>query len=446
MSDSTHGPQNLRVQPVFHQPAHALLRPDRVVVCTEYFFLHWRPRLGPERAALVEALRYLAAQIDKRGPALQHIEITAGRLAEITGMTARQVLALLQSEPLPDEKPWRQLQSPEEKPGYKAYVADQVVALRHFIPRLRYASVHDPLTGKTLRTGYILEIALDDPLLPEDQALLEAPAPAPERKSVKPNIGFYGQSANSNICIYAPHCQERKCKNWVLRGVNPNICTGLSVNLPVTETDVSGSADSAALPTISQAPEAVARPRRSAPPNDAAQSLPNVSEIAAPPPSGFCESEGERTLQGNSLRSVDLDLPLPQLKQRALADLRRAKRAPTQITIVAQFIGRLLGLGCDDAGLPRRKPDKADHARVGELCKRFTAEAVLSTAFAVAGRLPDDLRDPLAYLQVSLENQRRDAQEHKPKPRSGRGERGCSVDLDQFTAEDYLNSYGGGAS
>jgi len=439
MPEATPATRNLRAQPVFHQRVNAVLRPDRVVVCTEYFFLHWRPRLGPERAALVETLRYLIAQTAPKDSPMQRIEITAARLSEMTGMTARQVLALLQSEPLEDDKPWRRLQSPEEK-GYKTYVANQVAALRAFIPRLRYASAYDPQAGKTLRTGYILEVALDDPLLPQDQALCAVQNDA-EIESVNANICIYAPGVKPNICIYAPACDERKCRNWVLRGVKPNIGAGLSVNLPVTETNVSGSAD-AGVPAISQAPESAARSRRSDRLNDAAQSLPGVSEIAAVSPAEFCEPAEEKSLQGNGLRSVDLDLPLPQLKQRALADLHRVRRASAQITIVAQFVGRLLGLGYDDAGLPRRKPDKTDHARVGELCKQFTAEAVLETAFAVAGRIPNEARDPLAYLRVSLENQRREPKERPSASRSSKGDRGCGVNLDQYSNEDYLKSYG----
>jgi len=438
MPDITNETRNLLAQPVFHQRANALLRPDRVVVSTEYFFLHWRPRLGPERTALVEALRYLVTQIDKKEASLQRLEITAARLAEMTGMTDRQVQALLKSEAGPEIAPWRRLQSPIGK-EYKAYVADQVAALRHFIPRLRYASVYDRETGKTLRTGYILEIALDDPLLPEDQKALHAAVEAAQPESVNANICIYGPGVNSNICVYASQNEGRKCKYWVLRGVNANICTGPSDNLTVTETIVSGAAD-AGSPATSQAPESASLVCGGAGSlNEVGYSLPEAPEVVAVSPSEFCEPEEVKSLQGSSPRTVELDLPLPQLKQRALADLRRIRRVPTQNTIVAQFIGRLLGLGFDTTGLPRRKPDRADHARVGELCKLFGAEAVLETTFAVAGRLPEGTRDPLAYLRVSLENQ---LQEHKPRERAEKTSRGSRVNLDQLTPEDYLNSYG----
>jgi len=66
----------------------------------------------------------------------------------------------LAHEPIPDQKPWHRLvPSPGEEIAYLGY----------FIPRLKYAYVHQD--GVTRRQGFVLEILMEDPLVPADRAL-----------------------------------------------------------------------------------------------------------------------------------------------------------------------------------------------------------------------------------------------------------------------------------
>jgi hypothetical protein len=137
-------------------------------------------------------------------------------------------------------------------------------------------------------------------------------------------------------------------------------------------------------------------------------------------------------------RTVDLDLPLPQLKELALGDLRRQRKRSSKVSIVTQFVARLTGLGRDELGSLRTQPERADYARVGQLCKAFGFEPVLRQAFAVAGRMPDEVEDPLAYLRVGLEHQRRrKAQRRREARQPVAAGYGAGANIDQYTPDDY---------
>jgi hypothetical protein len=71
------------------------------------------------------------------------------------------VASWLKHQPIPDDKPWRSIAPVDER--------SQTLAL--FIPRLRYA--YKTSKGKTRRTGFLLEILMEDPVAPEDEARLQ---------------------------------------------------------------------------------------------------------------------------------------------------------------------------------------------------------------------------------------------------------------------------------
>ncbi|NJN94374.1 MAG: hypothetical protein HC875_09915 [Anaerolineales bacterium] len=67
----------------------------------------------------------------------------------------------LKHEPIPNDKPWRSIVPSDEKAKY----------LSLFIPRVRYA--YETYNGKTRRVGFLLEIVMEDPVVPEDEARLQ---------------------------------------------------------------------------------------------------------------------------------------------------------------------------------------------------------------------------------------------------------------------------------
>lgn len=414
----------ITLQPGYHEPRNTVLRPEQVLIYTRYFFERWAPRLGPERTQLVLVLRDLAQQhrdtneattLSRGAAALQ---LTSATLGARLGLTEKQVQALLRSEPLPKADEWRQLALPE--PGvYKPDTPNQVLALRCFIPRLRYSYERVPGEPTPRRTGFIIEIALDDSLTPEDQARV-----------------------NANFGVDAA---ARERQNLLSHPVNANFGAQPTDNLPATKANASGAAAACALSsalTADPGPAAVARQPGvdSDPGNAPSRPVPGTAVAPSAAPS-WRPPEHAAAPESSPPRTVDLQLPLPQLRARALADLRRQRKRAAQVAIVAQFAGRLTGLGIDAAGLPRITPERTDYARVGELCRDFGAESVLTQLFVIAGRLPDTTSDPLAYLRSSLEHQRQRGTQAAPTSRGNGGAPayGAGVPVDQFAVEDYLD-------
>jgi hypothetical protein len=339
-------------------------------------------------------------------------------------MTAKQVQRLLKSRPLADSKSWREL-DPQQERAYKKYEIAQIQALQHFIPRLRYDYQPNPDTGRPERCGYVLEIAMDEPLTPADRVALNA------------EIGVK-DVPNANFGVETPACNPQF---WRSGPLNAKIGAQPSGNLSVTGANAPGAADAA---TASASPahslEQVAA--------DLSQTTADEAGTAKAEPQPCSPRTGQPTQP--STKTVDLDLPLAELRARALADLERVRGQSSQTAIVAQFIGRLLGLGRDAEGLLRSTPDRGagDYARVGELCRDFGPAPVLTQVFAIAGRVPDDARDPLAYLRSSLEHKRRRRQRaRQPSPTSATSETPDDP-LDQLTFADYRevpSETGGGA-
>lgn len=421
-------PATLTLQPGYHEPRNAVLRPEKLFIYTRYFFERWAPRLGPERTQLVLVLRDLAQQHNSNNEASSSsrgataLQLTSATLAARLGLTEKQVQALLRSEPLPEEPVWRQLALPE--PGaYKLATPNQVLALRQFIPRLRYSYERALSAPTPRRTGFIIEIALDDPLTPEDQA-----------------------QVNANFGVDAA---ARERQNRLSRPVNADFGAQPTDNLTVTEANASGVAAAGVLPgalTAVPGPAPVARQPEADSDlgNTPGRPVPGTAGAWSAAPS-WGPPERAAAPESSSPRTVDLAVPLPQLRTRAVADLRRQRKRASQVAIVAQFAGRLTGLGYDSAGLPRTIPEKQDYARVGELCRDFGPETVLTQLFAIAGRLPETTSDPLAYLRSSLEYQRQRQAQAVPAGRGNGGAAayGAGVAVDQFRLDDYADVPGG---
>jgi hypothetical protein len=422
----------LKATPRYQHPANAIIRPDRVTVQTAYFHEKWLPRLGAERAMLVLTLRRLVREAEAEqghynegAPDAQWktvpvyaLHLTSRELGEHLGLTAKQAQRLLKSRSLGDDTPWREL-DPQEERAYKKYEIAQIRALQHFIPRLRYDYQPNPDTGRPEKCGYVLDVVMDEPLTSEDRETLNA------------EIGAEGVP-NAKIGV-------QPAQNWRSGALSAKIGAQPSGNLTVTEASASGAAGAAA---------AFASPAHSLEQVAVDLSQTTTQEAATPltEPQPCSPPRGESAQQ--STRTIDLNLPLPELRHRALRDLENVQKRSSRIAIVTQFAGRLLGLGRDAEGVLRSKPDRdaGDYARVGELCKDFGYKGVLIQIFAIAGRVPDDVQDPIAYLRTSLEHKRRRNQPVRQKSRPAAT--GPGHPLDQLTFADYREgsrATGGGA-
>jgi len=152
---------DLSIHPVYLSARAAIVAPERAVPVTLYSAQKWLPRLGPERWCLVILLRGLCVDAPRRSDGTKRVTCSWRELAEMLDVHEETVASWLKHQPIPNDKPWRSIIPSDEKAKYLAL----------FIPRIRYA--YETYNGKTRRVGFLLEILMEDPVVPEDEARLQ---------------------------------------------------------------------------------------------------------------------------------------------------------------------------------------------------------------------------------------------------------------------------------
>jgi AraC-like DNA-binding protein len=129
----------IELQPFYHHVKNTIVRPKQVVVGTRYFWEKWAPRLGPTLTVLVVRLRmhcyYNQATQERRDWCFP----TQQTLAEEVGVSRWTVM--------------RELKKSEA---------------RRFV-RVQYRSRYDQARRQTVRISSLYHVAMDDPLVEEDQ-------------------------------------------------------------------------------------------------------------------------------------------------------------------------------------------------------------------------------------------------------------------------------------
>lgn len=151
----------LWLQPVYTDAKAAIVQPDRRIDATQYFRDNWLPRLGAVRWALVLSLRGLCAKAPLQPDGTREVEVTREELAELLGVNKDTISRFLKSEKA--RGGWRVIKPVNKESEY----------LGLFIPRLRYSYKAGPGEDglpRPRRTGYVLHVLMDDPLVPEDLA------------------------------------------------------------------------------------------------------------------------------------------------------------------------------------------------------------------------------------------------------------------------------------
>lgn len=151
---------DLSIHPVYLSARAAIIAPERAVPVTLYSAQKWLPRLGPERWCLVVLLRALCVDAPRRGDGTKRVTCSWRDLAEMLHVHEETVASWLKHDPLPNDKPWRAIIPADDQSRYLAL----------FIPRLRYA--YETYNGKTRRVGFLLEVLMEDPVVPEDEVKL----------------------------------------------------------------------------------------------------------------------------------------------------------------------------------------------------------------------------------------------------------------------------------
>ena len=136
-------PDQLLVLPFYHELENEVKNPDRVRIQTEYFWKKWAPRLGPTMTVLVITLRsycyYNKLTKEKRDYCYPEQAI----LAQQVGVERKTILRELRDNP------------------YAHYFIRRE-------PQYRY----DQELRKKVRTTDMYHVAMDDPILPEDEGKL----------------------------------------------------------------------------------------------------------------------------------------------------------------------------------------------------------------------------------------------------------------------------------
>jgi hypothetical protein len=153
--------EQLALEPIYATAASAIIRPELNVATSLYSVQKWLPLLGVQRWTLVQVLRCLCVHSPRRPDGTKWLTTTWKELGDLLDVDRRTIGQWLAHEPIPDQKPWHRLvPSPGEETAYLGY----------FIPRLKYAYVHRD--GVTRRQGFVLEILMEDPLVPADRTLI----------------------------------------------------------------------------------------------------------------------------------------------------------------------------------------------------------------------------------------------------------------------------------
>ena len=150
------------VHPVYLSARAAIVAPERAIPVSLYSTQKWLPRLGPERWCLVMLLRSLSIDSQRRTDGTKRVVCSWRHLSNLLDVHEETVASWLKHKPIPNDKPWRQIIPSDEK----------AAALSLFIPRLRYA--YETRNSKTRRTGFLLEVLMEDPVVPEDEMRLQS--------------------------------------------------------------------------------------------------------------------------------------------------------------------------------------------------------------------------------------------------------------------------------
>jgi hypothetical protein len=181
--------EQLALEPIYATAASAIIRPELNVATSLYSVQKWLPLLGVQRWTLVQVLRCLCVHSPRRPDGTKWLTTTWKELADLLDVDRRTIGQWLAHEPIPDQRPWHHL---------VPSAGEEMAYLSYFIPRLKYAYVHQD--GVTRRQGFVLEILIEDPLVPTDRALT---AQSPQRGD------YYGPIKSQNVTLRSGNVKSK---------------------------------------------------------------------------------------------------------------------------------------------------------------------------------------------------------------------------------------------
>lgn len=165
----------IELKPFYYDLKNEIVKPQNVVVGTRYFWDKWAPRMGPTLTVLIVRLRMHCYFNQRTQERRDWCFPTQETLATEIGVSRWTVMRELRT-------PWA-----------KKFV------------RVQYRSRYDPERQRTVRTSSLYHVAMDDPLVPEDEAQLAAAAA--EYQARFPACGGKpGKVANDNLSREVASC------------------------------------------------------------------------------------------------------------------------------------------------------------------------------------------------------------------------------------------------
>ncbi len=166
----------IALRPVYLSARSAIVQPEKGTLVTSYSMEYWLPRLGVHRWTLVQLLRNRCANLPRRPDGTKWLTVTWKDLAAHLEVRPDTLGEWLRHEPIPGNRPWRRIVPVDEKATWLAM----------FIPRLRY--VYRREGGKTRRVGFLLEIMMEDPLIPEHEEMVNQMVNQQDVKLLEPDL------------------------------------------------------------------------------------------------------------------------------------------------------------------------------------------------------------------------------------------------------------------
>lgn len=152
--------ERLIVLPFYHDLRNSIVHPERVKLQTDYFWRAWAPLLGPVRAMIVMKMRQYGYYNRQTRELRDEYSRTYDEIARSIGISTRTLERYFESESDPLGGPFRVLKDP---------------LLAAFI-KLRHQYVWRPGKSAPERTTNEYKIAMDEPLVPEDELILRLEA------------------------------------------------------------------------------------------------------------------------------------------------------------------------------------------------------------------------------------------------------------------------------
>jgi hypothetical protein len=212
------GMSDLSVHPVYLSARAAIVAPERAIAVSLYSTQKWLPQLGPERWCLVMLLRSLCIDSQRRSNGTKRVSCSWRQLAVMLDVHEETVASWLKHKPIPQDKPWRSINPVDER----------AEALALFIPRLRYA--YETSNGKTRRTGFLLEVLMEDPVAPEDEVRLQRQIELMQLQQGELGLDTYRLSENINgLDLDLPQISAEPAQS---SAVEPAYVNQLNLGLP----------------------------------------------------------------------------------------------------------------------------------------------------------------------------------------------------------------------